>query len=83
MDQPIFFPAPSCKTVLEFDYWIINLPITALPPCQDSQVVKYDEQDQQGKAASNERKPNKNQWKEAQADPKQKQDRAQGRARTG
>ncbi|XP_060568787.1 uncharacterized protein LOC132727365 [Ruditapes philippinarum] len=41
---------------------------------------KYDTQDQQGKAAFNERNPYttsiKNQWQGAQADPKQKQDRA-------
>jgi hypothetical protein len=49
--------------------------------------IKYDKQDQKGKAASNERNPhllsNKSQWQGAQEDPKQKQDRAQGRARAG
>jgi hypothetical protein len=41
-------------------------------------------QDQQGKAAFNERSPHmtKQQRQGAQADPKQKQDRAQSRART-
>jgi hypothetical protein len=41
---------------------------------------KYDKQDQQGKAAFNERNPHMTQqqepWQGAQADPKQKQDRA-------
>jgi hypothetical protein len=49
--------------------------------------TKYDKQDQQGKEAFNECNParpsNKYQWQEAQEDPKQKQDRAQGRALTG
>jgi hypothetical protein len=44
-------------------------------------LFEYDNQDQQGKALFNERNPtrpsNKNQWQRAQADPKQKQDRAQ------
>jgi hypothetical protein len=42
-------------------------------------VTKYEKQDQQGKAAFNERTPppwpsNKNQWQGAQADPKHKKD---------
>jgi hypothetical protein len=43
-------------------------------------MKKYDKQDQQGKAAFNERNPHMTQqqepWQGAQADPKQKQDRA-------
>jgi hypothetical protein len=42
--------------------------------------LKYDKQDQQGQAAFNERKTTRTSGKE---DRKQKQDRAQGRARTG
>jgi hypothetical protein len=38
--------------------------------------LKYDKQDQQGKAAFNKRNPHMTQWQGAQADPKQKQDRA-------
>jgi hypothetical protein len=51
--------------------------------CSSKEFYK---QDQQGKAAFIERNPtrlsNKNQRPGAQDDPKQKQDRAQGRART-
>jgi hypothetical protein len=39
-------------------------------------ILKYDKQDQQGKAACNERNPHMTQWQGAQADRKQKQDRA-------
>jgi hypothetical protein len=50
-------------------------------------TIKYDKQDQQGKAAFNERNPhptsNKSQWQGAQEDPKQKHTRAQGRAWAG
>jgi hypothetical protein len=50
-------------------------------------VINKSTQDQQGKVAFKERNPlrtsNKNHWQGAQADPKQKQDRAQDRARTG
>jgi hypothetical protein len=55
-----------------------------MPACTLSKAwrgsVKYDKQDQQGKAAFNERNPHTTQqqepWQGAQADPKQKQDRA-------
>jgi hypothetical protein len=47
-------------------------------------LTKYDKQDRQGKAAFNERKPsNKRQRQGAQEDPKEKQDRAQGRVLAG
>jgi hypothetical protein len=50
-------------------------------------MFKYDKQDQQGKAAFNERNPtrtsNKSQWQGAQEDPKQKQARAKGRVLAG
>jgi hypothetical protein len=46
--------------------------------------MNYDKQDQQVKVAFNftKRPRNKNQWQGAKEDPKQKQDRAQGRAWT-
>jgi hypothetical protein len=46
-----------------------------IPP-DDFYYIKYDKQDQQGKAAFNERNPHMNQRQGAQADPEQKQDRA-------
>jgi hypothetical protein len=45
-------------------------------------ILKYDKQDQQQKATFNERSPHlchKSQWQRAQADPKQKRDRVQGK----
>jgi hypothetical protein len=49
--------------------------------------IGYNKQDQQGKAAFNKGNPtrssNKKQWQGAEEDSKQKQDRAQGRARAG
>jgi hypothetical protein len=48
---------------------------------------KYDKQDQQGQVAFNERNPhtisNNRLWQRVQGNPKQKQDRAQGRAWAG
>jgi hypothetical protein len=53
----------------------------------NSSITKYDKQDRQGKAAFNERSPHPTQQQapvaRSQEDPKQKQDRAQGRARAG
>jgi hypothetical protein len=50
-------------------------------------MIKYDKQDQQRKVAYNERNPHTTQQQEQrqgdQEDAKQKQDRAQGRTRTG
>jgi hypothetical protein len=48
-----------------------------------TQILKYDKQDQQGKAVFNERNTHTTQRQGAQEDPKQKQDRTQCRARTG
>jgi hypothetical protein len=49
--------------------------------------IKYDKQDHQGKGAFNERSPHPTQQQEPAArspgGPKQKQERAQGRARVG
>jgi hypothetical protein len=54
---------------------------------KDKFLNQYDKQDRQGKAALNERSPhptsNKRQRQGAQEDPKEKQDRAQGRVRAG
>jgi hypothetical protein len=62
----------------------VRVRVDKIPKSRSKQWSKYDKQDQQGKAAFNERNPtrssNKRQWQGAQEDPKQKQDRAQGRA---
>ncbi|XP_060569863.1 uncharacterized protein LOC132728268 [Ruditapes philippinarum] len=79
----------SCTALERFIYVLIGslvcviVSVTTVKIMRLRKQLKYDKQDRQGKAAFNERNPTrpsyKSQWQGAQEDPKQKQDRAQGR----